>query len=160
MHPQLIYNIIFEDKCAEHLFFNNVHEIFQKALDDWANIGKSLKNNLSITKEQSDVVSILNEERSFLVSKIDKYRSFVQHNNLIFEFNLNNILEKRNFVSAEALHTKPRFELTSVEKDFYEFIDGFIEEIDYKIVRQYSLICLQHKRFDNIPKIQHVLFNR
>jgi len=161
MHPQLIYNIIFEGKCSEHFFFNNINEVFEKALVDWSNIGSCIKNkNNNFTKEQNHVISLLNEERTSLICKMEKYKSFVQHNNLVFEFNLNDLMDNPSFVSAESLISKKNVELTLIEKDFFDFIDGFIEEIEYKIIKQYSLLCIRNKRFDNIPKMKHILFNR
>lgn len=161
MHPQLIYNIIFEGKCSEHLFFNNINEIFEQALIDWSNIGSCIKDKkITLSKEQENIVYMLNEERSFLISKIKNNKSFVQHGNLVFEFNLNEILECKSFVSAEILHASKSSDLTLREKDFYDFVDSFIEEIEYKIIKQYNLLCIKNKRFDNIPKMKHILFNR
>jgi hypothetical protein len=140
-------------------------ESVNQAVEIWASVSDSLneyyiKNNLKMSSYERKSLLHMQARRQALKPFILDYSVTTNNDGSHFDFDINNILQNETFVESSFMDNKTLGELSNIHSVFWDFIDGFANDIGAKITQAHYDKCLETKNFTGFPDFKISIINK
>lgn len=155
----LMYSITFKKTNEASVAYDDLKRVTNTIIENWAS-----ESDLTIINAKPEVYenawNYVDLNRHLISSKLLQYNSRVDGDDLVIEFNLNEILSSSAPIKADYWEDKYLQDYNDVEKLFHPLIDGFFNNFDGAFAFIMFKEMSDSKDFKEYPQMQHKLFNK
>lgn len=156
---QLMYSITFEKTNEFSVAHDELKRVVNTVIENWASEGDLTVANAK-PEAYENAWNYVDLHRRLISGRLLQYNSRVDGNDLVIEFNLNEILGSSAAIKADYWEDKYLQNYNDVEKLFHPLIDGFFNNF----AGAFAFIMFKEmsasKDFKDYPEMQHKLFNQ
>lgn len=156
---QLMYSITFEKTNELSVDHDDLKRVTNTVIENWASEGDLTVANAK-PEAYENAWNYVDLHRRLISGRLLQYNSRVDGNDLVIEFNLNEILGSSAAIKADYWEDKYLQNYNDVEKLFHPLIDGFFNNF----AGAFAFIMFKEmsasKDFKDYPEMQHKLFNQ
>lgn len=157
-HISLMYSITFSDFGTRPISHDELKRVTNLVIEKWSNEGDFAVKQA--TPEQlANPWNHVDINRRLIASRLLKYNSSVVDDQLIFEFNLNEIIGNTAVLKADYWEEKYIQNYNEIEKTFHPLIDDFFNKFGGNLVYIFLIEMSDSNEYKSIPEMKHKLFN-
>jgi hypothetical protein len=155
----LMYSITFKQKIEPFMTHDDLKRVTNMIIENWSKIVDETLANAT-PEDYKNPWNYVDLNRGLISGKLLKYNSRVVGDDLVIEFNLNEILDSSSEIKADYWEDKYLQNYNDVEKLFHPLIDRFFNNFG----GAFSFIMFEEmvasNNFKEFPQMQHKLFNK
>ena len=154
----LMYSIAFSNSGTRPISHEELKRVTNLVIEKWAEEGDFVVNKAT-PEQMANPWNHVDLNRRLIASRLLKYNSSVVDDQLMIEFNLNEVLDNPAVLKADYWEDKYIQDYNDLEKTFHPLIDDFFCRFGGKLVYIFLIEMSDSNEYKSIPEMKHKLFN-
>lgn len=155
----LMYSITFKQANQPFLAHDDLKRVTNTIIENWSKIVDETLTNAT-PEDHENPWNYVDLNRHLISGKLLQYKSWSVGDDLVIEFNLNEIVNSSAKIKANYWEDKYLQNYNDVEKLFHPLIDRFFNNFGgaFSFIMFEEMVASNH--FKEFPQMEHKLFNK
>lgn len=155
----LMYSITFTQQGEKTISHDDLKRVTNLVITQWAEEGEQGRKNAK-PEQFNNPWNYVDLNRPVIADRMLRYDSMVVGDDLVIEFNLNDVLDNPFNIKADYWEDKYLQNYNDDEKMFHPLVDGFFNNFGGQLTFAFFKEMSASKDFKDVPVLKNKLFNK